>query len=108
MKRTTLLLAGLWAFFPLVASRAQTAGPVEQALVVVTNPPPIQMLVPGFAVRELPLALNNINNVKYRADGKLVALGYDGRIHLLSDTDQDGVEDKVEPFWDRDTLSAPI
>ena len=63
------------------------------------NPPVIQMLQPGFSVRELPLELTNVNNVRYRADGKLVTLGYDGDIHLLSDTDGDGIEDKAELFW---------
>ena len=77
-------------------------------LEMVANPPPVQMFVPGFTVRELPISLKNINNLKYRADGKLVALGYNGRIYLLSDTDGDGVEDKVEPFWERDTLRAPL
>jgi putative heme-binding domain-containing protein len=77
-------------------------------LVTVTNPPPVQMLVPGFTVHELPVSLSNVNNVKYRPDGKLVALGYDGKVHLLSDTDGDGLEDKAEPFWDRETIRAPI
>ena len=82
--------------------------PTQESLVTVSNPPPIQMLVPGFTVRELPVALNNINNLKYRADGKLVALGYDGRIYLLSATNSGELENKVEVFWDRDTLRAPI
>jgi putative heme-binding domain-containing protein len=80
----------------------------SRPLVTVTNPPPVQMLVPGFSVRELPVALNNINNVKYRPDGKLVALGYDGKVHLLTDTNGDGLEDKAEPFWDKETIRAPI
>ena len=88
--------------------KTAASDPAWQPLVTVPNPPPIQMLVPGFTVRELPVSLNNINDVKYRADGKLVALGYDGRIYLLSDADHDGLEEKVEPFWDRDTLHAPI
>jgi len=88
--------------------KAGAIDPTRQALVTVSNPPPVQMLVPGFTVRELPVSLNNINNVKYRADGKLVALGYDGRIYLLSGRNQNGLEDKVEPFWDRDSLRAPI
>src|SRR5438445_10163947 len=54
-------------------------------LEVVANPPPLQLFVPGFTVRELPVSLKNINNLKYRSDGKLVALGYNGRIYLLSD-----------------------
>jgi putative heme-binding domain-containing protein len=75
---------------------------VGKPLVTVTNPPPVQMLVPGFAARQLPGELTNINNVRYRPDGKLVALGYDGDVWLLSDTDGDGLEDKAEPFWKND------
>ncbi|MDB6109419.1 MAG: hypothetical protein JWR69_1169, partial [Pedosphaera sp.] len=107
MNRTTLLLAGLWAFFPLVASRAQTAGPVEQPLVVVTNPPPVQMLVPGFSVRELPLALNNINNLVYAPDGRLFALGYDGDVFQLKDTDGDGLEDTATCFFKNENNAIP-
>src|SRR5262249_39844383 len=64
----------------------------------VANPPPVQMLIPGFTVKQLPVDLPNINNVKYRADGKLVALGYNGNIYVLSDTD--GLEDRADLFWD--------
>ena len=78
------------------------------ALVPVTNPPPVQMFVPGFTVRELPVSLPNLNNVKYRPDGKLVALGYDGQIYLLSHPDANGLEDRVEPFWTNNTLRSPI
>ena len=77
-------------------------------LVAVSNPPPVQVFFPGFEARALPVDINNVNNVRYRADGKLVAVGYDGRIWLLSDSDGDGIEDKVEPFWDKQTLRAPI
>lgn len=62
-------------------------------------PPAITMLVPGFTVREIPVKLTNINNVDYAPDGRLIALGYDGRIHALSDTDGDGLEDQVKPWW---------
>jgi putative heme-binding domain-containing protein len=62
--------------------------------------PALQMLVPGFTSRQLPVDLPNINNVKYRHDGKLVALGYNGDVYLLSDTNDDGLEDKVETFWE--------
>ena len=48
--------------------------------------PPVQMLVPGFATREVPLELPNINSIRYRPDGKVMALSYDGHLHLLSDT----------------------
>jgi len=77
-------------------------------LITVTNPPPVRTFVPGFSARELPVDLSNINNVRYRADGKLVAVGYDGRIWLLSDSDGDGLEDRAEPFWEKQTLRAPI
>jgi putative heme-binding domain-containing protein len=67
------------------------------------------MLLPGFSVRQLPVDLTNINNVKYRGDGKLVALSYAGDIDLLSDPDGDGVEEKVERFWENNgRLIAPI
>ena len=72
------------------------AGRKPVPLETVPNAPPVQMLVPGFAVQELPVTLNNINDVKYRSDGKLVALGYDGRVWLLSDTDGDGFSDGHE------------
>jgi putative heme-binding domain-containing protein len=78
-------------------------------LVRAADPPPVKVLEPGWSVRELPLALNNINNVLYRPDGALVALAYDGDLHLLRDTDGDGLEDKAELFWDnRGRLRAPI
>jgi putative heme-binding domain-containing protein len=70
-----------------------------EPLQAVENPPAVQMFVPGFSVRELPLDLTNINNVKYRPDGTLVALAYDGKIWLLRDTDDDGLEDKADLFW---------
>ncbi len=78
------------------------------ALTPVTNLPPVQVFVPGFSVRELPVKLSNINCVDYREDGKLVALGYDGKVWLLTDTDGDGVEDKAQPFWTNSVLRSPI
>ncbi len=91
--------------------RGLNAAPVREGavpLVSITNPPPVHIHLPGFSARELPVELSNINNVRYRPDGKLIAVGYDGRIWLLSDTDGDGLEDKVEPFWDKPTIRAPI
>ncbi len=70
-----------------------------KALVKVTGAPAVQMFLPGFAVRQLPVELTNLNNLQYRADGKLVALAYDGNVYLLSDADGDGLEEKVELFW---------
>ena len=69
----------------------------------------MQVFVPGFTVRELPVDLTNINNVKYRQDGTLVALGYNGVIWHLRDTDGDGLEDKADLFWENKSgLRAPI
>ncbi len=67
------------------------------------------MLQPGFSVHEVPLELTNINNVRYRDDGKLYTLGYNGDIHLLSDTNGDGVEDKADLFWKNEgSVRGPI
>jgi putative heme-binding domain-containing protein len=75
----------------------------------IPDPPPVQVFLPGFTVRELPLDLTNINNVRYREDGKLVALAYDGNVYLLADTDGDGLEDKASLFWDnKGRLRSPI
>ncbi len=80
-----------------------------QPLRPVANPPPVQLFVPGFTVRELPVNLTNINNVRYRADGKLVALAYDGNIYVLSASKGDGLEDKAELFWEnKGSLRGPI
>lgn len=85
------------------------AGGPGKPLVRVENPPPVQVLVPGFAVQQLPVDLTNINNLLYRPDGKLVALGYDGNVWLLSDSDGDGLEDHAALFWEnRGQLRAPI
>jgi putative heme-binding domain-containing protein len=69
---------------------------------------PIRMLEPGFTVRELPVHLTNINALTYSPDGLLYVLGYDGRIHVLRDTDGDGLEDHAEIFWDKPTLRTPL
>src|ERR1043166_6723885 len=68
----------------------------------------IHMLVPGFTVQELPVHLSNINNIRFAPDGRLFALGYDGRVHVLRDTNGDGLEDRVEPFWYKPTLKVPV
>src|ERR1051325_7926099 len=68
----------------------------------------VHMLVPGFTVRELPVRLPNINNLRFAPDGRLTALGYDGRVWLLRDSDGDGLEDTAELFWDQPTLSVPV
>ncbi|MDB6172764.1 MAG: hypothetical protein JWL59_2075 [Chthoniobacteraceae bacterium] len=68
----------------------------------------IAMLVPGFTVRELPIKLTSLNNIEYAADGRLFAGGYDGRFHLLRDTDGDGLEDKVDTFSSQTTPDYPL
>src|ERR1044071_3436812 len=70
--------------------------------------PPVHMLVPGFTVRELPLHLSNVNNIRFAPDGRLTALGYDGRIWLLRDSGGDGLEDSAELYWDQPTISVPV
>ncbi|MCE9609839.1 MAG: c-type cytochrome [Chthoniobacter sp.] len=68
----------------------------------------VQMLVPGFTVRELPVKLTNLNNIEYAPDGRLFAGGYDGRFHLLRDTDGDGLEDKVITFSPEANANYPL
>jgi hypothetical protein len=74
------------------------------SLAISAAEPVVHMLVPGFTVQELPVRLSNINNLRFAPDGRLTALGYDGRIHLLRDTDGDGLEDQDELFWDKPTI----
>ena len=77
-------------------------GRVEKPLIAATNSPPVQMLVPGFTVRELPLEVNNINNLVFAPDGRLFALCYDGNVLQLKDTDNDGLEDTATPYYRND------
>lgn len=73
------------------------------------TPPALQMLVPGFTVRTLPVELTNLVNLQYRHDGVLVALGYNGNIWLLRDTNGDGLEDQATLFWEgKGKVTAPI
>ena len=98
----------------LLAARAQEA-PIPP--VPDKQPPPpaaksdapgVQMLVPGFTVRELPVKLTSLNNIEYAPDGRLFAGGYDGRFHLLRDTDGDGLEDKVDTFSPEESANYPL
>jgi putative heme-binding domain-containing protein len=79
-----------------------SSGRVEKPLTFVTNPPPVQVLVPGFTVRELPLQVNNVNNLVFAPDGRLFALCYDGNVLQLKDTDKDGLEDAAIPYFNND------
>jgi len=76
---------------------------------VATPPEAVTMLSPGFRARKLPVQLTNINNVEYAPDGRLFALGYDGRVHVLTDRDGDGLEETVTTYYDGEgDLRAPI
>ncbi len=108
-----------WMRETLMARHAALADTIEQThpertatgipLVKADNPAPIQMLLPGFLVSEIPVELTNVNNVRFRSDGKLVTLGYNGDVHLLSDTDGDGLEDHAELFYKNEgSLRGPI
>ncbi len=75
----------------------------------VADPPSVQVFVPGFVAKELPLTLPNLNNVRYRPDGKLIALAYDGDVYLLSDSDGDRLEDHADKFWENHgRIRSPI
>jgi putative heme-binding domain-containing protein len=71
------------------------------------NPPPVQMLVPGFSVRELPVQLRNLNNLVYAPDGRLFALGYDGFVYQIKDVDGDGTEETAAVFFDNTSGEIP-
>ena len=103
MNRVYTLLAGV-----VFASAALPgAVPVVKPAHVISDPPPVQMLVPGFTVRELPVGLRNLNNLVYAPDGRLFALGYDGNVHQLADTDGDGLEDRATLFWNNSRNEIP-
>ena len=60
-------------------------------------------------MRSLPVEITNVNNVVVRHDGTLVTLGYNGDIHLLRDTDGDGLEDEANVFYkNTGALRGPI
>lgn len=95
MKFAPIVLASLLGLY----SNA-LAAPIPRPLQVVENPPLVQMLVPGFEVKELPVQLRNINNLVFATDGRLFALGYDGYVYELHDRDGDGLEDEATLFHD--------
>jgi putative heme-binding domain-containing protein len=70
----------------------------------VEKPELVQFLAPGFEVKEAPLQLTNVNFLRYRHDGVLVAGGYNGKIYLLRDTDGDGIEDSSSLYWESETI----
>jgi len=82
--------------------------PVEKPLETVKEAPVVVPFAPGLEVRELPVALSNLNNLEYAPDGRLFAAGYDGRLHLLRDTDGDGLEDQVTTFYETKSDDYPL
>lgn len=97
------LLCGL----SLLPSLSLTAAPIERPLQIASDPPPVQMLAPGFEVQELPVELTNINNLVYAPDGRLFALAYDGNVYQLHDNDGDGLEETSSLFHDNRNNEIP-
>lgn len=102
MKTPRVLAAVVFGAVVCPLFPAATGEPVLRPFALMGNPPPVQMLVPGFVVRELPVQLTNVNNLSYGPDGRLYAYAYDGNVYRLEDTDGDGLEDKASPFFKND------
>jgi len=71
-------------------------------------PTEVHMLIPGFTVEEVPVQLPNLNNLRFAPDGSLTALGYNGKVWKLRDTDGDGIEDTAKIWWDKAPLTVPV
>lgn len=78
------------------------------AIAAAEETPVVHMLIPGFSVQELPLHLSNINDLRFSPDGRLFALGYDGRVHILRDSNGDGLEDDDQLYWNKPGISVPV
>jgi putative heme-binding domain-containing protein len=92
-------------YYMVIAAALALVSAVEAQV----NSPPVQILIPGFEVFELPVQLPNLNNLRYREDGSLYALGYNGNVWLLHDTDGDGLEDASKIFFENKAhLRGPI
>ena len=72
------------------------------------GPTMVQMLVPGFTVQELPVRLPGVKQLGFAPDGRLFALGQDGKIYLLRDSQGTGLEDRADVFWERATNQFPL
>lgn len=73
-----------------------------------TPPTEVHMLIPGFTVEEVPVRLPNLNNLRFAPDGSLTALGYNGKVWTLRDTDGDGMEDTSSLWWDKAPMTVPV
>ncbi len=107
VKRLGWYFDAKYASLVAIASAEPTpAAPGSVPLEAVSNPPVIQPLVPGFVARRLPVALTNINFLRYRPDGRLYAGAYNGKVHVLRDTDGDGLEDRAEVYFESPDISV--
>ncbi len=108
-----LLLVGFSIFVTLLNNNSSNSS-TESVTTFIQEPteandiPEVQVLVPGFSVKELPVSLDNINAIRYGTDGRLYALGYDGFIYVLTDSSGDGLEDKAEIWWNKERLIDPV
>jgi|GEM_PF-3307720 len=89
--RSTFLCGAIMAILALTASSGESQG----------KEPRVKALVPGLHIQRLPVKLTNINSLEYGPDGRLYAAGYDGRVHVLIDTDGDGIEDRADVYWSK-------
>src|SRR5262249_13777279 len=87
---------------PVIAFGAEV-----ETLTKASEAPPIQMLIPGFEVRELPLQLKNINSLACSPDGRIFALCYNGNVMQLKDTNGDGLEDTATYFFTNTSNQIP-
>ena len=62
-----------FSFFLVAAAVCMAETPAPRMHRPKDAPPSLQMLVPGFTVRTLPVDLTNFVNLQYRHDGVLVA-----------------------------------
>ena len=102
------LAAGLFCVAGGVAAPRWVDAAEIAPLVPVAIGQRVQMHVPGFTAVELPVQVTALNNLEYAPDGRLFAGGYDGRYHLLRDTNGDGLEDTVDTFSDQVTDDYPL
>lgn len=106
----------------VIVSPADSDGEVNFRLQYLTNLPIDQFIVPslpaipvepvtldvipGYEAVQLPLVADAMpTGLAWRADGTLVASSLKGRIWQAWDSDEDGLEDHIEPFSDE--LAAP-
>jgi mono/diheme cytochrome c family protein/glucose/arabinose dehydrogenase len=86
-----------------LVDRFADPGP-ERTVDVVRDLPAI---VPGFRARSLPLDRGIMpTGIQWLADGKIVICSLKGRVWLMSDSDGDGIEDRLVQFSDE--LAAPF